>query len=124
MNKKGISLLLVLALVVSLLSGCGGTAADKPAKLKSAGDFNRWFSDGGRSLTNRETPGNYYFLLTGDIALNQVGIIDNGHKVFIDLNGYTITNQEKKIDRAFCVTEGASLILTGGTVEMAGARSK
>ena len=116
MWKKRICLLLAMVLVVGLLGGCGGTSADKPAKIGSAGDLNRWMN----KLAKQSNPGEYYFELTGDITLGESGVIGNGHKVHINLNGHTITNKESKPVRAFEVNGGA-LTLIGGTVEMTGA---
>lgn len=121
MNKKGLSLLLAALMVVTMLQGCAAATADDPAELGSAGDFNRWFSDGRSALTHKEAPGDYYFKLTDNITLSKMGIIDNGHKVTIDLNGFTITNKEEDAVRAFHVAEGAALTLIGGALEMTGA---
>lgn len=118
---------LVLAFMLALgcvLTGCssGGDSAANPAELGSASNFNRWFSEkGGKSLANLETAGTYYFKLTKDLELKDNGVIGKGHTVTIDLNGFTITNKEGSLVQAFRVTEGASLTLVGGKIEMAGA---
>lgn len=122
---RGIALLLALVLAMGcVLTGCssGGESAANPAELSSASGFNRWFSEkGGKSLANLETAGTYYFKLTKDLELNANGVIGKGHTVTIDLNGYTITNKAEKLVQAFRVTEGATLNLVGGKIEMAGA---
>lgn len=119
--KKVLSLVLVAALALTMLAGCGGDSADDPAKLGSAGAFSKWFGSQKKSLTNNETPGTYYFKVTKDISLSKTSVIDNGHTVIIDLDGHTITNKKDAAAQAFQVSEGAALILKNGTIDMAGA---
>lgn len=115
------AVLAVLMLMSIVLSGCGAATAEKPASLGSAGSFNSWFTDGNKSLTNRETPGTYYFKATRDFKLNDMGVIDNGHRVVIDLDGHTLTGKNAKKVQAFTVSEGASLTLMNGGIQLPGA---
>ncbi len=121
--KKRFALVLALVLVLSCtLPGCGGgDSADNPAKLSSAGAFSRWFGQQKKSLTNVETPGTYYFKLSDDVELATPAVIDNGHTVIIDLDGYTISNKKDAITQAFLVSEGAALVLKNGSIAMPGA---
>ena len=121
-KKRGFAAVLAVLMLMSiLLSGCGGATKEKPASLGSAGAFNKWFTDGKKSLTNQETSGTYYFKVTKDFKLNDLGVIDNGHQVVIDLDGHILTGKNAKKVQAFSVSEGASLTLMNGGIELPGA---
>ena len=115
-NRRFLALITCLLVMVSLvLSGCGAATADKPASLGSGGDFSRWF--GPEKKLSKQEPGTYYFQLTKDIKISTEGLI-SGQDVVIDLNGHTITGEN---NRAFCVSDGGSLVLKNGTVQTMGA---
>lgn len=113
--KKMISICLAVVLTLGLCACGGGTAAEKPVKLSSAGQFTSWFGEGKK--LSKKSGQTVYFQLTGDIKLRKEGLITGGNTVYIDLNGHSITGDA---NRAFSVTDSA-LILRGGTVETAGA---
>lgn len=116
--KKYISVLLVVAMTVALLAGCGAGTADSPTKLSSAGGFAKWFqADRDSALSNKAEPGTYYFKLGSNIIVEQAGQIGNGHTVVIDLNGKTLSAKDQQV---FSVT-GGKLTLKNGTVESTGA---
>lgn len=111
--KKIISMILIAALALSLCA-CGAGTAEKPVKLGSAMDFNRWFGESKK--LSKMTGQTVYFQLTGDIAIGKVGILNGGNAAIIDLNGHSITGEE---NRAFLIADG-QLTLRGGTVQTAG----
>ncbi len=118
--KKYLSILLVVAMTAALLAGCGGAGTESdPAALASAKNFASWFqTDKSTALNNITEPGTYYFKLSGNVTVDQVGQIGNGHTVVIDLNGNTLS---AKTNQVFAVDAGAKLILKNGTVQSAGA---
>lgn len=126
-NKKTLIILCIVGAIV--LAGIGfllrnlgaGKSAKHPVTIASALDFNSYLGEGGSALTKKSEAGTYYFKLLGDLRLSQTGIIDNGHTVVIDLNGHTLTGNSETPIQAFQVTEGASLTLIDGSLEMAGA---
>lgn len=125
-KKKLIILCIVAAVILAglgfLLRNIGAGKSQKhPVTIASVLDFNSYLGSGGSALTGKENPGTYYFKLLGNLRLSQTGIIDNGHTVVIDLNGHKLTGKDDAPVQAFRVTEGASLTLTDGTLEMAGA---
>lgn len=117
-----VAALVVIAALVFLLRNVGaGKKPERPITLLSTMEFNQWLGSGGSALTGKETAGTYYFKLAADVKLSKSAVIDNGHTVVIDLNGHTVTGANGKQLQAFLVSEGASLTLKGGAVEMAGA---
>lgn len=122
--KRIISLCLVTIMVLGVLTGCSKKhpTADAPADLTEVKDFTYWFQDSSRkAISKNTTPDTYYFRLTQDLTIPGAAIINNGHTVFFDLNGFTLTTQADTLARAFEVTGGASLILKNGTVSTVGA---
>ncbi len=118
--KRYVSILLVIIMTVALLAGCGGgsATADAPGKLSSGGDFAKWFQEGkGSAISGKTQPETFYFQLGGNVTVSNTGLINNGHTVIIDLNGYTLTAKNSQV---FSV-DGGKLTLKNGTVQSAGA---
>lgn len=110
----------VVAVAVALIFGLrnvgAGQSADKPAILSTGADFKHWFGEG-KKLSKKENT-TYYFKLSGDVKISAEGLIAGGNTVYIDLDGHSITGGE---NRAFALSHGGVLNLSGGTVETAGA---
>lgn len=122
-NRKKLFIILggvlLAALLVFLLRNTGaGKTPGRPITIASTADFNRWFGSDGTLATNEDAR-DYYFSLWCNIHLRETAIVTNAHRVSLDLNGHSIKTGEQL--RAFSVTEGASLSLSQGAVETAGA---
>ena len=114
----GIVLAVVLIVVgIFALRNIGaGKTADRPVKLGTVIDFNSYLGEGKKLSKPQAEP--VYMQLTGNIKVSAQGVIAAGNTVYLDLNGHTITGG---VNRAFSVSEGASLTVTGGTVQTEGA---
>ena len=118
--KKKLALLTALILLLSLVfPGCSKTdsesAADGPAPdTLDSQTFIEWFGTGNKLRNAKEKE--HTFRLTEDIVLTQDIRLD-GRSVTLNLDGHSITGG---VFRAFTLTGGASLTLTGGTVATKG----
>lgn len=119
--KKKLTLLTVLILVLSLVfPGCSGKDSASSAENGPAPDtlnaqsFIEWFGTGNKLRNASEK--SHTFRLTEDIVLTQDIRLD-GRSVTLELDGHSITGG---VFRAFTLSGGASLTLSGGTVATKG----
>lgn len=122
--KKKLSLAVILILLVSLVfPGCSGDpsesgTADGPApETLDAKAFIDWLGTGQRLRQAEEKE--HTFRLTEDITLTQEVHLD-GRSVTLNLDGHSISGG---VIRAFTLTNGASLTLTGGSLSTKGDNS-